>query len=48
VYVEPPLPVIFQQNERRTKPVPKQVIQHLADKLEPPTWDEAHSLSFVG
>jgi predicted kinase len=47
VYVEPPLPVIFQQNEHRAKPVPKQVIQHLVEKLEPPTWAEAHSLSFV-
>ena len=48
VYVEPPLPVIFQQNERRPKPVPRQVIQHLVEKLEPPTWAEAHSLSLVG
>jgi predicted kinase len=48
VYVEPPLPVIFQQNERRTKPVPKQVIQDLLAKLEPPTWAEAHSVSLVG
>jgi predicted kinase len=48
VYVEPPLSVIFQQNERRTKPVPKRVIQHLVDKLEPPTWAEAHSLFLVG
>lgn len=48
VYVEPPLPMILQQNERRAKPVPKQVIQHLVDKLEPPTWAEAHSLSLVG
>jgi predicted kinase len=48
VYVEPPLPLIFQQNERRAKPVPKQVIQHLVEKLEPPTWAEAHSVSLVG
>jgi predicted kinase len=48
VYVEPPLPVIFQQNDRRGKPVPKQVIQHLVDKLEPPTWAEAHTLFMVG
>ena len=44
VYVEPPLPLIFQQNERRGKPVPRQVIQHLVEKLEPPTWAEAHAL----
>jgi predicted kinase len=48
VYVEPPLSVILQQNERRAKPVPKQVIEHLVDKLEPPTWAEAHSVSLVG
>jgi predicted kinase len=48
VYVEPPLPVIFQQNKRRAKPVPKQVIQHLMAKLEPPTWAEAHSVTLVG
>jgi tRNA uridine 5-carbamoylmethylation protein Kti12 len=48
VYIEPPLSVIFQQNERRAKPVPKQVIQHLVEKLEPPTWAEAHWVSLVG
>ncbi len=47
VYVEPPLPVIFQQNERRARPVPKQVIHHLVEKLEPPTRAEAHSLTLV-
>jgi predicted kinase len=48
VYVEPPLPMIYQQNGCRSEPVPKQVIQHLVDKLEPPTWAEAHSLRLVG
>ncbi|MBM4000930.1 MAG: hypothetical protein FJ297_15565 [Planctomycetes bacterium] len=48
VYIEPPLAVVFQQNERRAKPVPKKVIEHLVDKLEPPTWAEAHSLVLVG
>jgi predicted kinase len=48
VYVEPPLPTIFQQNERRSKPVPRRVIQHLLEKLEPPTWTEAHSVTLVG
>ena len=47
VYVEPPLPTIFHQNERRAKPVPKQVIQRLVEKLEPPTWAEAHSLTLT-
>jgi putative nucleotidyltransferase with HDIG domain len=48
VYVEPPLPLIFQQNECRSKPVPRRVIQTLVDKLEPPTWAEAHSLRLIG
>jgi predicted kinase len=48
VYIEPPLPMILQQNERRAKPVPKQVIQHLLEKLEPPTWAEAHSVRLIG
>jgi predicted kinase len=47
VYVEPTLPVIFERNEHRSKPVPKKVIQRLVEKLEPPTWAEAHSLSLV-
>ena len=38
--VEPPLPMIWQQNQRRAKPVPKQIIQRLIEKLEPPTWAE--------
>jgi predicted kinase len=48
VYVEPPLTVIYEQNERRTKPVPKQAIHRLGEKLEPPTWAEAHALYLVG
>jgi putative nucleotidyltransferase with HDIG domain len=48
VYVEPPLSVIFQQNERRAKPVPRLVIERLVEKLEPPTWAEAHWLFWVG
>lgn len=44
VYVEPPLRVIFEQNERRPRPVPRQAIEHLVKKLEPPTWSEAHRL----
>lgn len=47
VYLEPPLPIILQQNERRARPVPRQVIQHLIEKLEPPTWAEAHSITLV-
>ncbi len=44
VYVEPPLPVILSQNARRDRPVPEGVIRELADKYEPPTFAEAHSL----
>ncbi len=44
VYVEPALSVILDQNRRRTKPVPEGVIVALANKLEPPTWTEAHGL----
>ena len=47
VYVEPPLSIIFAQNARRTLPVPRQAIQRLIDKLEPPTWTEAHSLTMI-
>jgi predicted kinase len=47
VYLEPPLPVIFEQNERRAKPVPTAVIQRLLEKLEPPTWAEAHAVTLV-
>jgi predicted kinase len=48
VYLEPPLASILQRNECRRKPVPMQVIRHLVDKLEPPTWMEAHSVDLIG
>lgn len=48
VYVEPSLHLIFQQNQRRPKPVPAQAIQRLVSKLEPPTLAEAHSVTLVG
>jgi predicted kinase len=48
VYLEPPLPVILDQNQRRPKPVPRQVIQRLVQTLEPPTWAEAHSVTLIG
>jgi len=44
VYVEPPLSVILDQNKRRKRLVPEDVIVGLADKLEPPTWAETHGL----
>ncbi len=44
VYVEPPLSVILDQNKRRKRLVPEDVIVELANKLEPPTWTETHGL----
>lgn len=44
VYLEPSLSVILDQNKRRDRTVPAQVIRELADKCEPPTRTEAHSL----
>jgi predicted kinase len=48
VYLEPPMPIILQQNEQRTQKVPKRVMLHLLEKLEPPTWAEAHLVTLVG
>jgi predicted kinase len=47
VYVEPPFSAILDQNKRRERSVPAQVIRDLADKCEPPTWTEAHGLTIV-
>jgi tRNA uridine 5-carbamoylmethylation protein Kti12 len=44
VYVEPPLDVVLRQNKRRERLIPEHVILKLADKCEPPTWAEAHTL----
>lgn len=48
IYVEPAIQVIFQQNERRATPVPREAIDRLMEKLEPPTVTEAHALGLVG
>jgi predicted kinase len=48
VYLEPPQPIILQQNQRRPRPVPEQVIHRLVTRLEPPTWAEAHAVSLIG
>lgn len=45
VYIEPPFPVILEQNKRRERSVPAQVIHTLANKSEPPTWLECHRLT---
>jgi predicted kinase len=47
VYLEPPLPIILEQNERRARPVPTRAIERLIDKLEPPTLTESHALTYV-
>jgi predicted kinase len=47
IYIEPPLRVIFQQNERRSRPVPERAIERLIAKLEPPTCTEAHEVEWV-
>ena len=44
VYVEPPLSVILRQNKERERAIPESVIHHLASRIEPPTWGEAHHL----
>jgi predicted kinase len=48
VYLEPPLAEVLRQNERRPRPVPRQVISWLVEKLEPPTWAEAHAVTLIG
>ena len=42
IYLEPPFERLLEQNKRRTKAVPEQVIRKLAEKCEPPTWWECH------
>jgi predicted kinase len=44
VYVEPSMAVILDQNKRRDRPVPENVIRELVAKCEPPTLTEAHGL----
>lgn len=44
VYVEPPFENLLRQNKTRSKNVPEPVIRRLAEKCEPPTWIECHSL----
>lgn len=47
VYVEPPLDTIIEQNKRRGRNVPEGVIRQLAQKVEPPTLTEVHSLTIL-
>jgi len=45
VYLEPPLPLILQQNKRRPSCVPEAVILRLLEKLEPPALTECQALT---
>lgn len=45
VYLEPPMESVLRQNKSRSSSVPEQVIRKLADKCEPPTWLECHTLT---
>jgi predicted kinase len=47
VYIEPPISVIFEQNKNRLERVPERVVENMLDKLDPPTWTEAHRLKWV-
>lgn len=47
VYVECPHDELHRRNRARRSPVPTEVIDHLADKLEVPTPDEAHQVIAV-
>lgn len=47
VYLEPPFEDILRQNKSRQKAVPEKVIRALAEKYEPPTWMECHSLTLI-
>lgn len=46
VYLEPSLALILQRNRARSRVVPESVIRRLAAKVEPPTWEEAHGISY--
>lgn len=47
VYIEPSLEHLLRQNKARSKVVPEHVIRKLAEKCEPPTLTECHSLTMV-
>jgi predicted kinase len=44
VYLEPSLEAILRQNKNRNATVPQRVIERFAQRLEPPTLTECHSL----
>ena len=45
VYIEPPFETVLRQNKARSMAVPESVIRKPADKCEPPTWTECHTLT---
>jgi predicted kinase len=47
VYVEPPYPVLLEQNRARDHGVPERVIHRLFDLLEVPDLTEAHEVTYV-
>lgn len=47
VYIEPPLPFVYEGNGRRQQPLPQSVLDTLVERLEPPTLTESHGLRFV-
>lgn len=47
IYIEPSLPVILENNLRRNRVVPENVIYDLTKKCEPPTWTECHGLTLT-
>lgn len=47
VYIEPPLKTIVSRNSQREKSVPREVILRLAERCEPPTLREAHSVKWI-
>jgi putative nucleotidyltransferase with HDIG domain len=44
IYIEKKLSVIKEQNQQRTNPVPENIIDKLVQRLEPPSWSEAHEI----
>ncbi len=48
VYLEPSFETILSQNKGRENQVPEHVIRKLANRCEPPTWLECHSLFLFG
>ena len=48
VYLEPAIDALLRQNKARNRSVPESVIRRLAERCEPPTWMECHSLVMQG